>query len=288
MLEVRSIAMDAPRNEITTTAWEKRVGTDDEDTVWSTNEAHRKDNPGGDPGPNDELYVYNSNELPGYNSDDMFRSESPWDAEVMGSDGRGPDPHYNEMDLGYSDDEDRGANPDHMDGVAKPNEFDGEDDDGTDIGNYLDHDHDHGYDGDDEKENGSDIGHNEQGSVGLGPVPEHPATPERPEHIPVSDLEKLFSLGPRPRNFGSGIVGTTKSSKEPLRTSLTLPLQTEQPSHKCSNPHFSGQGSRFAVRPPPVVSSAVVLSRQYTIFLSTANLKTERTGFLTGSSKRRN
>jgi hypothetical protein len=75
ILEVRSNAVDAPKGGIA--VWEKRVGTDEED--------HRKDNPGGDSELNDEPYVYNSYDVPGYGLDDdgISRSESPWDAEVM-------------------------------------------------------------------------------------------------------------------------------------------------------------------------------------------------------------
>ncbi|KAI0279952.1 hypothetical protein BGY98DRAFT_1175824 [Russula aff. rugulosa BPL654] len=124
----------------------------------------------------------------------------------MGSDGRGPDRYYNNP---YeSDDEDRrAANPDHKDGVAKPNDkSDGEDEDGN--GNYLVHDN--GYDGDMDNDSDSDNDHSEQGSaenMSLGSEPGHPATPERPEHMLVSDLEELSRL--RPRN-SFGIVGKPK------------------------------------------------------------------------------
>jgi hypothetical protein len=205
MLEVRSNAVDPPKGRIA--AWEKRVGTDDEDNAWSTNEAHRNDNPAGNPEPNDEPYVYNSDDIEGYKSEDLLGPESPWDKEVMGSDGRGPDRYYNNP---YeSDDEDGGANPDHKDDVAKPNDnlkSDGEGEDGN--GNYLVDDN--GYDGDMDNDNDSNNDHSEQGSVenmSLGPEPGHPATPERPEHMPASDLEELFRL--RPRN-SFGIVGTPK------------------------------------------------------------------------------
>jgi hypothetical protein len=275
ILEMRSNAVGAPEGGVA--AWEKRVGTDDEDYDMSTNSngAHRKDNPGGDSDLNDEPYDYNSDYIPGYGLDeyDSLRSESPWDSEAMESDGRGPDPKF----LAYSDDEDRGAKPVHKVGVAKPNDkSDGEDGDGTGSGHFVHDDHDIGYDGDNNNNNNNnmDIDHSEHGSIaslGLGPghpatpeepehpaiseEPDHPATPEeqehptipeRPENIPlmpvtVSDLEKILKF--KPRNSGSGIMGTPKRALQ--GTVDTKAYVSDSPSsnnlsYKYSNPQFNG------------------------------------------------
>ena len=83
-LEVRSYVVDVLENDIA--SWKKRM--DDEDR-WSTNEAYLKD--GDNPQGNDA----HADDAPGDDDEDMFGWESEWDSEEMGSDGRGPDPHYN-------------------------------------------------------------------------------------------------------------------------------------------------------------------------------------------------
>jgi len=95
------------------------------------------------------------------------------DSEQMESDAKGPDGHFNNPPED-SDDEGDGARPDDED--------DGDDDDGDD-----DHSGSTAY-------------------TTLGPESEHPVTPEH-----MTNLEKLFSaLNVRPRNSGSGAVGTPK------------------------------------------------------------------------------
>jgi hypothetical protein len=100
MLEVRINAVDVLKDG--KAAWERRMDLDDED-AWSTNEGYRKDdNPGRGRGPDNAPAGDN------VESENMLGSESAWDSEQMGSDGRGPDPYYN--------------NPPEIDEVAIGNE----------------------------------------------------------------------------------------------------------------------------------------------------------------------
>jgi metal-sulfur cluster biosynthetic enzyme len=104
------------------------------------------------------------------NEEVMLGWESPWDSDQMESDARGPNPNY----LAYADDPDNGNS---------------------------------GYDGDSDSGSNTvpDATQSSQGS-GLGPESEHPT----PGHM--SDFGKLLNgeLRFRPRNSGSGAVGTPK------------------------------------------------------------------------------
>jgi hypothetical protein len=208
MLDVRSNTVDALKREIAVWETQKRMGSDDEQTDLSTNDMYQKFRSKnyqapGDAKP-DEPYVYNSDDIKGYNSEEMLGWESPWDAEVMGSDARGPDAYYNNpKEDSFSDEEDS-----HPAKRPKPSDGnDGNESGGEDNGVYgkLPVD-ESGYNGDDE----SSSDHSElsgEGSTGPEPEPEpeseHSATPEHTTPEYMVDLEKLFR--PRRRNSGSGV-----------------------------------------------------------------------------------
>jgi hypothetical protein len=126
----------------------------------------------------------------------------------MESDAKGPDGHFNNPPED-SDDEGDGARPDDED--------DGDDDDGDD-----DHSGSTAY-------------------TTLGPESEHPVTPEH-----MTNLEKLFSaLNVRPRNSGSGAVGTPKRELQGTvdTKAYVSDSSLNNPSHKHSNTQFNGRGS---------------------------------------------
>ena len=228
ILEVRSNMVDVLRDGIA--AWEKRMESDH----GSTNEAHRK--------PEDDKQGSDSDGS--YNEEDMSESESSaylelmesdWDlgqtrtesglnSEQMESDARGPDRYYNDPlgdDLYYDSDLGQGAKSDDSDSSdgndndsvhGSDSGYDGDsdssDDSGSNDGNDNDpvHGSDKGYDGD--SDNSDDSVHSEQASAdntSLGPKSEHPATPEH-----TTNLEKILLRLIRPRNSGSGAVGTPK------------------------------------------------------------------------------
>jgi hypothetical protein len=270
ILEVRPNAVGVLKDG--KAAWEKRMDLDDGDH-WSTDEAYRKDdNPGRDPDPDDasggDAPSGDLDDAPGSDYDDfegMLGSESPWDEEQMGSDGRGPDPYYNnppEIDEDNNNPteivDDNNDPPEIVDNNNNPPEYDG---DRSANEAYL-KDHDPGSASDDlddapsgdlddapgddydefegmlgsespwnseqlgsdgrgpdpyynnppeDDKSGDNAVKSEQASAettpptGVAPESEHPATPEH-----MTDLEKLLKGSIRPRNSGSGAVGTPK------------------------------------------------------------------------------
>jgi hypothetical protein len=199
--EVRSNAVDALKDGMA--AWEKRMDSDDKNR-WSTNEAYRKDdNPGSSSDSDDATGSYSDEDM--Y----LLGSDSEQDSEQTESDARGPDRYYNNRyPLDDSDGlyfESDSANSDSDSASANPN--------GDDNGNSgYDGDNDNsGYDGDNDNDSdGDDTVQSEQAAAenaNLGPESEHPATPEH-----TTDAEKLLKgvLRFRPRNSGSGAVGTPK------------------------------------------------------------------------------
>jgi len=178
-------------------AWEKRTDSDS-DNHRSTNDAYRKrdsdDDPGNDSDPGNAPGGYDG----GVDAEGV-KGEDMWGRESpwdsdQGSDARGPDPYYN--------------NP--------PEEVSAS---GGGSGNG-------GHDEDDDDAMQSSQAEN----MSLGPESEH-ATPK-----PMIFLENLFK-GPlrlRPRNSGSGAVGTPKRELQgtiDIRAYVSdssLPLQTTQ------------------------------------------------------------
>ena len=161
------------------------MGSDDEDHYdegyRSTNEAYRNDD---NPGNNPDLV----DEPEGYSEDEMLGSESPWDAEQMESDARGPDRYYNNPPEEGSDDEGDGAKSD--DAKSKLSNDDGY---GYGYGSYDDNGNS-GYDGDrDSGDSVDDTVQSEQASAetpSLGPEAEHPATLEHMTN-PEKNTERL-------------------------------------------------------------------------------------------------
>ncbi len=214
VLEVRSNAVGVLKDGIA--AWEKRMDSGDEGQ-WSTNEGHQKTN---DPG-NDSGHSGENAALPGSPSGD-------WEPETM-SNGRGPHPYYNKITDLYSGEDDKDS--DHPNG-------------------YGSDDNKSGYEADYDSE-GDHSMQSSQGSVkstSPGPQSERPATPESlswledllrpPESLeePLALAEALFKDSPkiRPRNSGSGAVGTPKRELQGIVDTKvyvpvsSLPLQATQ------------------------------------------------------------
>jgi len=239
ILEVRPNAVGVLKDGVA--VWEKRMDSDNEDQ-WSTNEGHlpvkHADHSVSDDGGNDSDYTTDSSDYEGLNGADKvdlwdrlgLDPAQNWDG--MRSNGRGPDPNHHKMsDTG--DTEVDGGNGYLSDGNG---------------GNGFDK----SYKANDDSE-GDHSMQSSQGSVenaSPGPQSEHPATltkPLLPLTKPLTFLEDMFKGSPklRPRNSGSGAVGTPKRELQgTVDTKVYVsvsshPLQTT-PSHKYSNSQFNG------------------------------------------------
>lgn len=140
ILEGRSYEVDVLKDGITSK--EKRMYEEDQ---WSTNEAILKD---GDNQPGNNPHVHDA---PGDDDEDMLGWESGWDSEELGSDGRGPDPYYNNP----PEEDSEGDNPPevmHKDRWSTNEAYLKDDDHGSDV-DLVD----------------APGGHNEAGILGLGP-----------------------------------------------------------------------------------------------------------------------
>lgn len=208
ILAVRSKTVDVLKDGIA--AWEKRMDFYEEPDHWSTNEAYRKDNK------EEKL----GSESPWRNQDQI---ELDWDSDETESDARGPDPHYNNPlgdDLFFDEEEINQLYYNEGESAKSDNSNDGNGNgngghNGDDNGDGSNENGNSGYDGD--SENSDETVQSEQASAentNMGPKSEHPAIPEH-----LTNLEKILkgALEFRPRNSGSGAVGTPKRGcREPL------------------------------------------------------------------------
>ena len=212
ILEVRPDALGALKDGVV--AWEKRMGSDNEDQ-WSSNEGHLpakhadnsvpEDNQGNDPVHMDDGADSDYEGLIAGGSEDvgMFGAEPSWNWDDMRSNGRGPDPNHHRMS--DSADNEVGAGKDKS-------SFSGSDGYSDGFNGYQS-----GYDADYDSD-GDHSMQSLQGSIGNtspGPQSEHPVTPESQAESPtfLEDLKEDISKGLpkfRPRNSGSGAVGTPK------------------------------------------------------------------------------
>jgi hypothetical protein len=203
ILEMRSNAVDGFKDGIA--ASEKRMDIDPGDN-WSTNGAYRKDDsPGGD----SDSSNMPGDDAPGSpNKDDMLGSElswHSWDSEAE-SDARGPDPYYNDdVDLDFDVDEvddllayNGAKSGDSNDGAKSDDSSNGAKSDAFTDGAKSDDHFGDGSSNDDTVQSG-------QAPAEEGPVSEHSAIPEY-----TTDLEKVLKSTFRPRNSGSGAVGTNR------------------------------------------------------------------------------
>ena len=182
VLEVRSNAVDAPKDEIA--AWEKRMdsnpGVDSKTDADDMDTDHPFDSESDARSP-ERFY----NDLPYDKPNSNLDSDSNYNSDSYSSNSHNTDTDTDADTGNDSDDPDYNENDDNDNSG-----YDTERDDGN--GNL-----EGGYEGDDERmaENTS-----------LGPESGHPATPEL-----MTDVEKLLDpLRFRPRNSGSGAVSTPK------------------------------------------------------------------------------